>query len=127
MRKSFLFWGFFFGVLAVMFGALGAHALKPLLTPAQMSSFETALRFQMYHSLLLLILALIPSIANKIALYLLVSGIFLFSFSIYLLSIQGILNWGSLSFLGPITPIGGLLLTSGWLILLYKSINLKDH
>jgi len=125
MRKSFLIWGFTFGILAVILGALGAHALKPLLSTAQLSSFETGIRFQMYHALLLIILSQVPSIANKACLYLIVLGTILFSFSIYLLNIQGILNWGSLSFLGPVTPIGGLLLISSWLILLINAFKLK--
>lgn len=125
MRKSYLIWGFLFGILAVILGALGAHALKPLLTSAQLSSFETGLRFQMYHALLLIILSQIPKLANKLCLFLIVLGTILFSFSIYFLNIQDILTLGSLSFLGPVTPIGGLLLISSWLILLINTFKLK--
>ena len=125
MKKYFLIWGFIFGFTAVILGALGAHALKPLLSDAQLGSFETGVRFQFYHALLLIILSQIPSIANRTILTLLVVGTLLFSVSIYLLNVQGLIGFGSLNFLGPITPIGGLLLISAWLILLIKAFKLK--
>ena len=125
MKKYFLIWGFLFGLTAVILGALGAHALKPLLSEAQLDSFETGVRFQVYHALLLIILSQIPSFANRTILILIVLGTLLFSVSIYLLNVQGFLGLGSLSFLGPITPIGGLLLISAWLTLLIKALKLK--
>jgi len=125
MKKYFLIWGFLFGFTAVILGALGAHALKPLLTEAQLDSFETGVRFQVYHALLLIILSQIPLVANRTILILIVLGTLLFSVSIYLLNVQGVLGLGSLSFLGPITPIGGLLLISAWLIMLIKALKLK--
>ena len=125
MKKYFLIWGFLLGLLAVILGALGAHALKPLLTEVQLDSFETGVRFQMYHALLLIILSQIPSIANRTVLILIVLGTLLFSVSIYLLNVQAPLGLGSLNFLGPITPIGGLLLISAWLLLLINAFKLK--
>jgi uncharacterized membrane protein YgdD (TMEM256/DUF423 family) len=112
----------FFAITAVALGALGAHALKEVLSSSQLSSFETGVRYQMYHAIVMLILAIN---ANKFnhhlskVLNLMVAGIFCFSFSIYLLSLQGVLGV-SLSFLGPITPIGGLVLISAWATLFFS-------
>lgn len=125
MKKHFLIWGFLFGLTAVILGAIGAHALKPLLSEAQLDSFETGVRFQIYHALMLIILSQIPSVANKAILILIVLGTLLFSVSIYLLNVQEPLGLGNLNFLGPITPVGGLLLISAWLIMLIKAFKLK--
>jgi len=108
-----------FAVTAVALGALGTHALKEVLTESQLHSFETGVRYQLFHALALLVLVLNAEKFNqhlKKSLTLMTVGICLFSFSIYLLSIQEAVGT-SLSFLGPITPIGGLLLISAWLLL----------
>ena len=111
-----------FAVTAVALGALGTHALKEVLTESQLHSFETGVRYQLFHALALLVLALNAEKFNqhlKKSLTLMTAGICLFSFSIYLLSIQEAVGV-SLSFLGPITPIGGLLLISAWLVLFFS-------
>mgnify|MGYP001238106687 FL=1 len=112
----------FFAVTAVTLGALGAHALKDILSDSQLHSFETGVRYQLFHAITLLILVLNTEKFNhhlKKSLKLMTAGICFFSFSIYLLSIQDAIGI-SLSFLGPITPIGGLLLICAWLILLFS-------
>ena len=112
----------FFAVTAVALGALGAHALKEILTENQLHSFETGVRYQFFHALAILFLALNTEKFNpklKRSLHLMTTGICCFSFSIYLLSLQNILGF-SLSFLGPITPIGGLLLISAWIMLFFS-------
>lgn len=112
----------FFAVTAVALGALGAHALKEILTENQLHSFETGVRYQFFHALAILFLALNTEKFNpklNRSLYLMTTGICFFSFSIYLLSLQGVLGF-SLSFLGPITPIGGLLLISAWIMLFFS-------
>ena len=112
----------FFAVTAVALGALGSHALKDTLSDSQLHSFETGVRYQLFHAITLLILALNPEKFNhhlNKGLKLMTAGICFFSFSIYLLSIQDAIGV-SLSFLGPITPIGGLLLICAWLILLFS-------
>ena len=111
-----------FAVTAVALGALGTHALKEVLTESQLHSFETGVRYQLFHALALLVLALNAKKFNhhlKKSLTLMSVGICCFSFSIYLLSIQKAAGISS-SFLGPITPIGGLLLICAWLILLFS-------
>lgn len=114
--KSFIIWGCFFGVTAVLLGAMGAHALKTQLTPDQLQSFETGVRYQMYHALLLLIVGFFQTTFTKAYarfLMMVCTGIFLFSWSIFFLSTQSI-HGLPVSFLGPITPMGGLLLVAAW-------------
>lgn len=120
MKNAFL-WAAIFGFMGIAFGALGAHALKQILEPEQLQSFETGVRYQMYHALFLLALGILNQqkrITNTTwIISITVVGIFFFSFSIYLLNLQDYLGV-SLRFLGPITPIGGLLLMCAWLLLL---------
>ena len=125
MERKFLLWGFVFGGLAIVIGAFGAHALKEVLNESQQASFETGVRYQMYHSLLLLFLSMQPKLRTKLLLNLIVIGTMLFSFSIYLLNLRSYLSVDWLSFLGPITPVGGLLLLSAWLIGIVKTVQNK--
>ena len=108
--------------LAVTLGAFGAHTLNELLTTEKLNSFETGVKYQFYHSLALLIIGLNANKLNATALIgkFMLIGIVFFSFSIYLLSLQELIGI-NLSILGPITPIGGLLLMISWLILIFKN------
>ena len=119
MNKNIMAWGAAFALTAVILGAFGAHALKELLNNNQLASFETGVRYQMYHGIVLLFIGISFNKIRKTALIskLLASGTILFSFSIYLLNIQDLIGI-SISFLGPITPIGGALLIGGWFRLL---------
>ena len=119
MNKNIMAWGTAFALTAVILGAFGAHALKELLNNNQLASFETGVRYQMYHGIVLLFIGISFNKIRKTALIskLLASGTILFSFSIYLLNIQDLIGI-SISFLGPITPIGGALLIGGWFRLL---------
>jgi len=112
----------FFCVTSVVLGAFGAHLLKDLLTENQIVSFQTGIRYQMFHGLSILILSLNKDYFTdklNIALQLMSVGVILFSLSIYLLNLQDLLGV-SLSFLGPITPLGGLFLIGSWSILLFS-------
>ena len=118
------FMGGLYGLLAVVFGAFGAHALKKKLTPDQLQSFETGVRYQMYHAIVLLILAYNFGFDQPLEKHIVncfIFGTLLFSFSIYALCMSAA-NGKKLRFLGPITPIGGLLLVIGWALLLYSFI-----
>jgi len=119
MNKNIMAWGVTFALTAVIIGAFGAHALKELLSSNQLASFETGVRYQMYHGIVLLFIGIsFDKIQNTpLISKLFISGTLLFSLSIYLLNLQEVLGT-SLSFLGPITPIGGALLIAGWFILL---------
>ena len=98
------------------FGAFGAHALRSRLSPEMLAVFETGVRYQMYHTFAVLIVAAaIGHIGNArllvIAGSIFVAGIVLFSGSLYTLALTGV------GTLGAITPIGGLLFLVGWLCL----------
>ena len=106
----------FFGMTGIIFGALAAHTLSNFLSPEKITSFQTGVKYQIFNSLFLLIISLNINKFNKRISYsfkLITMGILFFSFSIYALSLQEIIN-KDLSFLGPITPIGGLLIIIGW-------------
>ncbi|WP_438961503.1 DUF423 domain-containing protein [Nonlabens sp.] len=128
MDKKLLITGCIFALMAVVLGALGAHALEKVITVDQLKSFETGVRYQMYHALALLIVAALPMISStvkKVLFYLFTTGVILFSVSIYLLSTASVWDM-DFSFLGPVTPVGGLLLISGWAFLLWKIISNKS-
>lgn len=105
-----------FGMLSVIFGAFGAHALKKKLTDVQLQSFEIGIKYQIYHAIVLLVLGCSSFVISDKIYWSFTIGIFLFSFSIYGLVLSDAAG-KKLKFLGPITPIGGLLLVVGWLLL----------
>lgn len=117
----------FMGATAIILGAFGAHGLKQVLTEDQMLTFETGVRYQMYHALLLLFVGtttLLSAKAKKAIVGLVVVGVLFFSGSIYLLataSESGI----STKIIGPITPVGGLLLIIAWMVLFAKILRKK--
>jgi uncharacterized membrane protein YgdD (TMEM256/DUF423 family) len=121
LQRNYLTAGALLGMLAVIFGALGAHALKEKLLPAQLSSFETAVKFQFFHALLFLILGnsqvLLQALRAKTIFRLLLWGVLLFSGSIYVLATKEISGFNNLRWLGPVTPLGGVLMISGWALL----------
>lgn len=118
------FIGALYGLLAVIFGAFGAHALKKTFTEEQLKSFEVGVRYQMYHAILLLMVGFnfnLDTSLEKYMSYCFVIGTFLFSFSIYALCFSAS-KGRKLKILGPITPLGGLLLVIGWSLLLYSFV-----
>lgn len=111
-------------VIGIVLGAFGAHALKSLISVDRLQSFETGVRYQMYAGFTLLILGINTDrfqFSLKWIVRLLLIGIILFSGSIYGLALQEVFSV-SLKFLGPITPLGGLLQIIGWFLLLYQLI-----
>lgn len=118
MNKTIFITGIFFGVLAVILGAFGAHGLKEVLNTDAIKTFETGVKYQMYHALLLLVLASIykiPEQSKKLVFYFIVIGIVLFSFSIYGLATNSLTGF-DFKTIGFITPIGGVFLILGWLV-----------
>ena len=116
--------GALLGLLAVVFVAFGAHLLKKTFTEDQLNSFETGVKYQMYHALLLLMLSFnlnLETGLEKAIIYCTIIGIILFSFSIYGLCISAS-KGNKIKILGPITPIGGLLLVTGWGLLFYNIV-----
>lgn len=122
MSEIALFFGASFGLLAVVFGAFGAHLLKKKLTSEQLQSFETGVKYQMYHGIVLLTLGFqlkAKTPLDNYIVYAFILGVLLFSFSIYGLVISSAKN-RKIKILGPITPLGGLFLVGGWALLLFK-------
>ncbi|MFT6370721.1 MAG: uncharacterized membrane protein YgdD (TMEM256/DUF423 family) [Maribacter sp.] len=116
--------GALFGLTAIVFGAFGAHALKKIMSPEQLASFETGVKYQMYHALVLLMLSFnmnLDTPLERYMVYCFILGTVLFSFSIYGLCISGA-KGNKWKFLGPVTPLGGLFLVVGWGLLFYSFI-----
>lgn len=109
--------GCVFGGLAVALGAFGAHALQSRLTPDRLAIFETAVRYQMYHALVLLAMGLAErpgrtgGLRAAAAGWAFTVGIVLFSGSLYALVLTDVRRWGA------VTPLGGLALLAGWVLL----------
>ena len=121
MENKYFKVGVIFAFTSVILGAFGAHLLKDLLSATELSSFKTGIRYQMFHALGIIILSLNQDkFTEKLyrVIQIMSFGVVLFSFSIYVLSLQNILNI-KLSFLGFITPIGGLFLISSWILLFF--------
>jgi uncharacterized membrane protein YgdD (TMEM256/DUF423 family) len=124
MQSKFLHRGIIIAGVAVLLGAFGAHALKQIVLPEQVATFDTGVRYQMYHAIALIVLGIYEqqlSISNhtfnnpfiKRAGLFFTLGILLFSGSIYLLTFKNQLPF-SVLWAGPITPIGGLFFILGW-------------
>lgn len=111
------------GAIAVILGAMGAHALKGSIEASSLESYITAVRYQMWHSLALLFLAILGDQIgpSKWVYRLWTLGIIFFSGSIYALSLDELIHQ-NFSFLGPITPLGGLLLIAGWIVLFINTL-----
>jgi uncharacterized membrane protein YgdD (TMEM256/DUF423 family) len=122
MNNAFIRWAAVCGALAVILGAFGAHALKAILPPESLMSFETGVKYQMYHALALLGVGLIrekhPGKWITYSGHAFLIGIILFSGSLYLLTLLRATSTVGLEGLGLITPVGGLFLIAGWLLLL---------
>lgn len=123
MVKNLLILACIFGILAVILGAFGAHALKAKLSADQLTTYETGIRYQFYHTFAILISAILLYMFKQPAYgyagYLFVVGILFFSGSIYLLAIREIIGLSNYKWLGPITPVGGMLFIFGWLSILW--------
>ena len=122
MNRTIFVTACIFGALAVVLGAFGAHGLKQLVDSDAVNTFETGVRYQIYHAFLLFVLGLLPNMKDsvkKLVYRLIVIGILLFSFSIYFLAINTLIDFDfkKIAFL---TPIGGVFLISGWSVLGYR-------
>lgn len=114
----------FLGMLAIILGAFGAHALKEVLTLEQLSSFETAVRYQMFHVLVLLFINTydgFSEVQKNITSWLFIFGILFFSGSIYLIQLTAI----TAKAIWFVTPFGGVLLVAGWVSMLSYFIGMK--
>jgi uncharacterized membrane protein YgdD (TMEM256/DUF423 family) len=127
MDRKIISTGAIFGMLAIILGAFGAHALKKVLSIGELTSFETGVKYQLYHALFLLFIGMTNEVSQKTKktiYYLVIFGILFFSGSIYLLATN---NLTTLDFktIGFITPIGGLLLIVAWSVLIINLVKKK--
>lgn len=124
MNQTVLITAALFGIIAIVLGAFGAHAFKKILSEEKLQSFEVGVRYQMYAALTLLVIGYQGDFSVytvRLAYYGISLGTILFSCSIYFLSFSE--YWkANLRFLGPITPLGGLILIIGWGSLLFSFI-----
>jgi len=121
-------YGAVFAMLSVVFGAFGAHTLKTMIPADALATFETGVRYQMYHALALIFVGmshLLTRAVQKPVFILFSLGIFLFSGSIYLLSLNVLLPFNA-QVIGFITPLGGACFIIGWFYFLLKIIKLKS-
>lgn len=128
MNKRIILFGAFFGLTAVILGAFGAHGLEGKISDKHIDTWKTAVDYQFYHTLALLFLATFSRAKNifiRLSYISFILGIVLFSGSLYLISTHSLTDIGSLSVLGPITPIGGLCFVVGWIGLLVATVKNK--
>ena len=120
MERTFVLVGIVFAFLGVALGAFGAHGLEGRVPPRDLEIFETAVRYQMYHALALILMGWVvsrwPGDAAVVAGWAFVVGVLVFSGSLYLLVLTGA-RW-----LGAITPLGGLALLLGWAALAWAVV-----
>ena len=117
LARRCIFWGALFGLSGVMIGAFGAHGLKALSTADQLTIYHTGVDYQFVHALALLLLGTLAQHqtpkAWQLAAIFFIAGVFIFSGSLYLLVLT------NTSWLGAITPIGGMSFIAGWTALLW--------
>jgi uncharacterized membrane protein YgdD (TMEM256/DUF423 family) len=120
MTRVFLVLGAVSGFIAVAAGAFGAHALKARLAPELLATFDTAARYQMFHALALLAVALLaerrPAALVTASGWCFVAGTVVFSGSLYALAFSGVRGFGA------ITPVGGVLFLAGWVLLMLAAL-----
>lgn len=127
MNKTILITASILGITSIVLGAFGAHALKALVSVEAQQTFETGVRYQMYHAILLLFVGnslLVRQKAKKRIYYLTLLGVLLFSGSIYLLATNTLTTF-DFKIIGFITPIGGLLLIISWILLFINFLKMK--
>lgn len=122
MERKITSFGVILGMTAIILGAFGAHALKKVLTAEELVTFETGVKYQMYHALFLLFLGMTSLVNEKVKksiFQLIVVGVVFFSGSIYILATKTVTG---IDFrpLGIVTPVGGTLLIIGWVLLLWN-------
>lgn len=127
MNKKIITFGAILGAIAIVLGAFGAHGLEKVIDIEAQQTFETGVRYQMYHSLFLLVIGLLPMLSlktKKIIFYLVIFGVLFFSGSIYGLATNSLTTF-DFKQIALITPVGGLLLILAWIILIVNIVKTK--
>ena len=118
------------GAIGVIIGAFGAHLLKPYMNELQLTAFTTGSKYHLIHSLSILLFAILFEQTKikqfQTAAYFHLAGILLFAGSLYLIALKDYLQISNWTFLGPITPLGGLCFIIGWLLLFAGSFKMKN-
>lgn len=117
MNKQIILTASFFGLIAVILGAFGAHGLEGKISEYHIDTWKTANQYHFYHTFALLFLSTFSrakSQAIRVSFIFFTIGIFLFSGSLYILSVRELLGITKVGLLGPITPLGGLCFIVGW-------------
>jgi uncharacterized membrane protein YgdD (TMEM256/DUF423 family) len=128
MDRKIISTGAILGMIAIILGAFGAHALKKVLAVDALATFETGVRYQMYHALFLIFIGITNEISQKTkkTIYnLVVLGVLFFSGSIYLLATNALTSF-DFKVIGFVTPIGGLLLIVAWGLLFFNLLKKKS-
>ncbi len=128
MNKRIILTASFFGFVAVLLGAFGAHGLKALIDGPALEIWQKGVDYQFYHTFALLYLSTFARYRNKlinIAYFCFTFGVILFSGSLYLLATRSILKLDFVNLIGPVTPIGGLLFVLGWVMLFFAAFKDK--
>ena len=128
MNKRIIITASLFGILAVILGAFGAHGLRGKIDANELQTWETAVQYHFYHVLALLFLSTFSRFKCRLinlSYWSFCLGIILFSGSLYVLAAKDILGITQTSFIGPVTPIGGLFFIIGWTTLLLAAIRNK--
>lgn len=127
MKNATLIIGAIYGLVSVILGAFGAHALKKVISVEKLTSFETGVRYQMYSALFLLVVGYILKFetpSEKWISILMIAGTFIFSVTIYLLAFSEVAAIPT-KIVGPLTPLGGLLMIISWAMLIWYFIKNK--
>jgi uncharacterized membrane protein YgdD (TMEM256/DUF423 family) len=121
MHKTYLIWGALLAGLAVILGAFGAHGLKKFVEPETIITYQTGVQYHFYHAFALIIAGMLYERFQNNYIHFsgmfFLAGILLFSGSLYAFACLKAMNKPVLSFLGPLTPLGGLLFIAGWILL----------
>lgn len=131
VKRSLLLFASLSGTFSVAFGAMGAHFLKGKISAESLQVFETAVRYQFFHTFAVIAAALLSEKINTylpgLAANFFIAGIILFSGSLYFLSLRSLMDIDEtqVRWAGAITPFGGIAFISGWLLLFFAVLKLK--
>ena len=128
-QKKFIVTGLILIITGIILGAFGAHGLKGKVSIEKLTAFETAVRYQLFNGVGMLALAGASTLFRfsiKTSFWLILTGVILFSGSIFAMTIQELLQTPISKVLGPITPLGGLMMIVGWLLILIHAMRQKS-
>ncbi|MCY1526291.1 hypothetical protein D9M68_613000 [compost metagenome] len=128
MNKRIILTAAFFGALAVVLGAFGAHGLRKMVSAESHLIWQKAVEYQFYHTFALLYLSTFARYKNKLiqlSYLFFAAGIILFSGSLYLLALREVYTGAFASILGPVTPVGGVFFIAGWVSLFLAALRDK--